>query len=54
VLRYKEFTGRHGRRGIDFVSLSSGSSLITGCGAKPNTRITYKEFQKDPRFIKRT
>lgn len=45
TIRYKEFTGRKPKRGIQFVSNSRGNFIVTGVGPC-SLKISYKEFQK--------
>lgn len=52
LMTYTPFERRKGRRDIQTVSLSRGSFIATGVGARPGTAMTYAEFQRDPRFSK--
>jgi len=42
---YKEFEGRKKKRGIKYIGISRGTFVLTGVGPKPESMMTYKEFE---------
>ena len=46
TVTYEPYTGRKHKNGVKSVSISRGSFLATGVGAREGTAMTYDEFKR--------